>query len=90
VGTHLVNHALAEDFRLHYWREGEKEVDFVLEHKGSLIGLEVKSSYPNANKMSGMSEFAKQFNPQKMLLVGASGIPVADFLKINPIELFDN
>jgi len=88
VGAHLINHAATEDFRIYYWRDGGREVDFVLEHKGALVGLEVKSGY--SEKASGMSTFAKQFNPQKMLLVGASGIPLADFLQINPLELFDN
>ena len=43
VGAHLLNASLTEDFRLFYWRQGNQEVDFVLEKGGKVIGLEVKS-----------------------------------------------
>jgi hypothetical protein len=35
-----------------------------------------------------MGIFNEKFHPDKMLLVGTGGIPYADFLKINPKELF--
>ncbi len=35
-----------------------------------------------------MDVFNKMFNPDKVLLVGDSGIPWQEFLKINPLELF--
>ena len=30
--------------RVHYWREGDVEIDFVLEHAGALVGVEVKAA----------------------------------------------
>jgi predicted AAA+ superfamily ATPase len=86
VGAHLINCSLVEGFTVSYWRERNEEVDFVLEKKGEVIGLEVKSGATQAS--SGISAFKKAFNPDKVLLVGKSGIPWQDFLKINPIELF--
>jgi uncharacterized protein len=86
IGAHLVNYSFTELFSVHYWRERNEEVDFVLEKKGKLIGLEVKSG--SAQSSSGMEAFKKAFNPDKVLLVGSSGLPWHDFLKINPIELF--
>lgn len=43
VGAHLLNLSLIEGYGLYYWRQGDNEVDFVLERGGKLIGLEVKS-----------------------------------------------
>ncbi len=86
IGAHLINYSLVEGFSVAYWRERNEEVDFVLENKGKVIGLEVKSGTTQSS--SGISAFKKAFNPDKVLLVGKSGIPWQDFLKINPAELF--
>lgn len=85
VGAHLLNHAVSGDFALSYWREGDEEVDFVMEQK-QLIGIEVKSGSIQRN--SGMASFKKKFNPDKVLLVGNSGFSWQDFLKMKPSDLF--
>ena len=71
VGAHLLNHAVSGDFALSYWRDGDEEVDFVIKQK-QLIGIEVKSG--SRQKTSGMAFFQKKFNPDKVLLVGNSGL----------------
>ncbi|MDH6314253.1 putative AAA+ superfamily ATPase [Parabacteroides sp. PFB2-10] len=86
VGTHLINHAISERYNLYYWRDGNYEVDFVLEKGDKIIGLEVKSGIKAEN--AGMGIFAERFHPEKVLLVGTGGIPYDEFLKINPRELF--
>lgn len=86
VGAHLLNHAVSERYNLHYWREGNHEVDFILEKGDNTIGLEVKSGASTDNE--GMGIFNEKFHPDKMLLVGTGGILYEDFLKINPKELF--
>ena len=43
VGAYLTNASLTENFSLFYWKQGNQEVDFVLERRGVVIGLEVKS-----------------------------------------------
>ena len=85
VGAHLLNHAVSGDFALSYWREGDEEVDFVMEQK-QLIGIEVKSG--SVQKTSGMASFKKKFNPDKILLVGNSALSWQDLLKMNPSALF--
>jgi uncharacterized protein len=87
VGAHLVNYARQEGFRLYYWREGNDEVDFVIENRGKTVAIEVKSSTLRGN-MSGMETFRRQFKPDKLLLVGQNGLPWQEFLTLNPIELF--
>ncbi len=86
VGTHLMNHSISERYNLYYWREGNYEVDFVLEKGDKVIGLEVKSGMKAEN--AGIALFSDKFYPDKILLVGTGGIPYDEFLKINPKELF--
>lgn len=85
VGAHLLNHSISERYNLHYWREGNNEVDFILEKGNKVIGLEIKSGASADSE--GMNLFNGRFHPDKMLLVGTGGIPYEDFLKINPREL---
>lgn len=84
VGAHLLNNALSQNYGLHYWREGDKEVDFVLQAKKKLIAIEVKSGAKGVS--SGMAAFSKAFVPQHKLLIGKDGIPVDKFLKSNLSE----
>jgi uncharacterized protein len=86
VGAYLLNHSFSEKFNLFYWRDGNAEVDFVLEKGDKVIGLEVKSGAKAVNP--GMSVFAEKFSPFKILMVGTGGIPIKEFMKINPMELF--
>ncbi|TLU86017.1 MAG: ATP-binding protein [Chlorobium sp.] len=87
IGAHLLNHTRTGALNLYYWRQGNHEVDFVLVHSGKVIGLEIKSGH--TQRASGMEAFTLHFNPDKVILVGNSGIPWQEFLEINPIDLFD-
>ncbi|MDX2249733.1 MAG: ATP-binding protein [Bacteroidia bacterium] len=86
VGAHLLNYARQEHYKLFYWREGNDEIDFVLEHHGKTVALEIKSSF--ARSYSGMEKFRQKFQPDKMLLIGKTGLPWQELLQINPRELF--
>lgn len=86
IGAHLVNSGLVNNFKVYYWRHRNDEVDFIMERRGKVIGLEVKSN--QTNRLSGLSAFQKQFNPDKVLLVGDKGLPWQEFLKINPVDIF--
>lgn len=86
IGAHLVNSGLVNNFKVYYWRHRNDEVDFIMERRGKVIGLEVKST--QTNRLSGLSAFQKQFNPDKVLLVGDKGLPWQEFLKINPVDIF--
>ncbi|HEY4111906.1 ATP-binding protein [Puia sp.] len=86
IGAHLINHSITEGFTVSYWRERNEEVDFVLEKKGKVVGIEVKSG---ANQSSfGIEAFKRTFNPSKVLLIGNTGMPWQEFLQINPAEVF--
>jgi predicted AAA+ superfamily ATPase len=86
VGAHLVNNQLSEGYNVFYWRHRNDEVDFVLEKKGKVIGIEVKSG--TIQKAPGMAAFKERFHPDKVLLVGNSGLPWHEFLKLSPSDLF--
>ncbi|MDT8398332.1 MAG: DUF4143 domain-containing protein [Pseudomonadales bacterium] len=79
VGAHLANAAMRGECRLHYWRERNFEVDFVVQTGHRLTAIEVKSGRaPQAHP--GMAAFAEAFKPQRSLLVGGDGIALQDFL----------
>jgi predicted AAA+ superfamily ATPase len=86
IGAHLINNSIAQRYNVYYWREGNEEVDFILEKNGSVVALEVKSGQKANN--TGMSVFTKKFNPLRALLVGTGGIPYDEFLAIDPKDLF--
>ncbi len=86
IGAHLINHSLTEGLNLHYWRERNDEIDFVVERNKKVVGLEVKSGARQTN--SGMAVFQKHFKPDRVLLIGNSGLTWQNFLKMNPVELF--
>ncbi|MDQ0639099.1 putative AAA+ superfamily ATPase [Pedobacter sp. W3I1] len=87
IGAHLLNSSFVEGYKVFYWRHRNDEVDFVLEKRGKVIGIEVKST-GLVTGTSGMDAFNKMYKPDKMLLVGAGGLPWQEFLKISPSSLF--
>jgi predicted AAA+ superfamily ATPase len=87
VGAHLINQSFKDKkLNVYYWREGNEEVDFVLEYKKRVIALEVKSS--KTGTLSGRNAFSKQFKPEKTLLIGADGIPWQEFLQMDVLDLY--
>lgn len=86
IGAHLLNASITHGFTVQYWREGNYEVDFVVEKKGIMVAIEVKSSF--ASLTGGMVTFQKKFNPNKMLLIGKPGLSWQNFLRMKPEDLF--
>ena len=84
IGAHLANAAAKCDFELYYWRENNREVDFVVRSGSKLTAIEVKSGRTR-NSRSGLGEFQKAFSPTRFLLVGTGGISVREFL-MKPVE----
>lgn len=79
VGAHLANAALRGECSLHYWREGNHEVDFVVQAGRHVTAIEVKSGRAPLVH-AGTTAFARAFKPQRTLLVGGDGIGVEEFL----------
>ncbi len=84
VGAHLANAAATGICELYYWRERNREVDFVVRAGRTVTAIEVKSG-PTRQTLPGMDAFAAAFKPARMLLVGADGIAIEEFLS-RPVE----
>ncbi len=78
VGAHLMNMASLSDFRVYYWREGDAEVDFVIERGEECVAIEVKSGRKGMN--SGLPKFNEVFHPKFSFVVGSQGMKLEDFL----------
>ena len=80
VGAHLLS---SSDLHVHYWREGDLQVDFVVRSGRSLFAVEVKSGGANRS-MLGINEFAKRHRNVRPLLVGEGGVQLEEFLLSEP------
>jgi hypothetical protein len=83
VGAHLVNGSVGTTLRVFYWREGAKEVDFILQKGKSVTAIEVKSGRQRES-LAGIDAFNELYRPQRKLLVGSGGIPLEEFLSLPP------
>lgn len=84
AGAHLANAAAAGECELFYWRERNREVDFVMRAGRRVTAIEVKSARAR-HVHSGTAAFADAFKPQRTLLVGGDGIELEEFLS-RPVE----
>lgn len=84
VGAHLANAAAAGECELFYWRERNREVDFVVRAGRTVTAIEVKSGRRRETP-AGMNAFAGSFKGVRSLLVGGDGIALEDFLA-KPVE----
>ena len=80
VGAHLANAQASGACKVWYWRESNREVDFVVEAaRKTLTAIEVKSG-PAAHRHSGMEAFDRVYHPARKLLLGEGGISIGSFL----------
>ncbi len=79
VGAHLINTADG-DTQVHYWRDGDDEVDFVIEHRGRLVAIEVKSR-ADTGSHRGLDEFRRRHPQARTVLVGGDEMPLGEFLR---------
>jgi len=84
VGAHLANAAARGACELFYWRDRNREVDFVVRAGRVVLALEVKSGR-SPEAFPGLAEFSKVFKPRRTLIVGDDGIALDDFL-MQPVE----
>ena len=80
VGAHLANAQADGSCRVWYWRDGNREVDFVVETaRKRLTAIEVKSGLA-ARAHRGMEAFDRLYRPARKLHLGEGGIAIDDFL----------
>ena len=61
---------------IHYWNEGQREVDYVLQQGPDLFALEVKSGVHTGN-VSGLAAFCAAHPAARPLVLGTGGLPLA-------------
>ena len=86
IGAYLVSRAFVNRFEVFYWREQDREVDFVLRKKGSVVAIEVKSNA--AKRTEGLESFRQKFRPTTAIIVGDGGVGAEEFLGLDLSELF--
>lgn len=84
VGAHLANSDATGACEVSYWREANREVDFVVRAGRSVTAIEVKSGRARETR-PGMEAFAAAFKPKRRLLVGGDGLALEEFL-LRPVE----
>jgi predicted AAA+ superfamily ATPase len=84
IGAHLANAAARGACDVFYWRERNREVDFVVRAGSMLAAIEVKSGRA-PGVQPGMGAFVEAFHPGRTMLVGGDGIAVDEFL-LAPVE----
>lgn len=75
VGAHLAN----ADAELFYWRERNREADFVTRTAGTVTAFEVTSGRRKSS-LPGLAAFTRAYPTARTLLVGGQGIPLEEFL----------
>lgn len=80
VGAYLLARSHEAGFDVRYWREGDLEVDFVLESRSEVVAIEVKSGDRPLNPHRGMAVFGERHPHARLLVIGADGVPLERFL----------
>lgn len=87
IGAHIVSNAFTADYEVFYWREKDKEVDYILKRKSRIVAIEVKSNSEKYN--AGLEEIRNMYQPYATMVVGEGGMKAEEFLSINPAKLFE-
>lgn len=77
VGAYLIAQGAKTGFDVYWWRDGNEEVDFVVERDGAITAIEVKSGRV---KRSGIIEFCRRYPEAQPIVVGDGNTPIEDFL----------
>lgn len=86
VGAHLVNGLTGTPVSVHYWRDRNREVDFVLSRGDCLTAIEVASGAERTT-LPGVTSFTKAYDVHRTLLVGSGGMPLEEFFRTSPSTL---
>lgn len=85
VGAHLVNGLAGSTAEVLYWRERNREVDFVVQRGKVVVAFEVRTGR-QTGRHSGLEAFSRVYRPRRKLLVGGEGMDLEEFLATSPIS----
>lgn len=85
VGSHLLNHFHDLPTSIFYWRDRNREVDFVIKSPSRTLAVEVKSGKPN--NLQGLSTFCRLYPKAIPIVIGPQGISLEEFFRNDPSDL---
>ena len=85
VGAHLINTSDSET-AVHYWRDGNDEVDFVLERRSRLAAIEEWKLRSEAIGHRGLDEFHRRHPEVRKVMVGGDRCRSASFCAVRATE----
>lgn len=85
VGAYLIGRSHVERFSVHWWRERDAEVDFVVTKGRKRTAIEVKGGRIKGAR--GLGTFIKKFPGTYALIVGSEDCSLEDFL-LGAVPLF--
>jgi len=77
AGAHLLNELQGTQWSVTYWRDGDGEVDFVVNHGTQVWAVEVKSG--RSGKQGGVEAFRQAYPKAKVWRIGADGLKLEEF-----------
>jgi predicted AAA+ superfamily ATPase len=86
VGAHLAKSCEGTQAEVRYWRDHGHEVDFILKAPSGIAAIEVKSGRRRETP-PGIGRFVDRWPDAKPFLVGEDGMPLKEFLTIDPLSL---
>lgn len=87
IGSCLLNQSRINSFDIFYWREGNDEVDFIIQKGKKAIPIEVKTA--KAKNYKGITKFTGKYKAYKNILISSEGLEWQDFLQLEADELFN-
>jgi len=85
AGAHFCNSLPGSGYHVTYWRDADREVDFVITRGAEIWAIEVKSG--RGGKSSGIERFRLKYPNARVLVIGGSGIPLDKFF-LEPAEVW--
>ncbi|MBI3298907.1 MAG: ATP-binding protein [Elusimicrobia bacterium] len=87
VGGHLLGALDPTTSQVYYWRERDREVDFVVKTPRALWAIEVKSGAAPGDG-AGLRAFKRLWPEARPFIVGPGGMPLEEFFLADPADLF--
>jgi uncharacterized protein len=85
AGAHLFNSLPGSRYQVMYWRDADREVDFVITAGAEIWAIEVKSGRGGRN--SGIERFRLKYPDARALVIGGSGVTLEKFF-LEPAEVW--
>ncbi|MDY6050352.1 MAG: ATP-binding protein [Corynebacterium sp.] len=82
VGAHLLTLSRFHGWQLYWWRDGNDEVDFVVDHGDHVTAIEVESG--RQRPRAGWDSFLTRYPAARQVVIGGGGrgaIPLEEFLR---------